>query len=716
MPPTPWTPGNYPPARRSDHIDVYQSAQWGEVHITDPYRWLEEYSDETENWITSDLSKNMDKGKLEDAFRSSMDYTKFSAPTLLDDGHWYWFCNSGLQAQAVLSRSKEAALPDFSKEDDVVGDVFFDPNLLSTDASGSAALSIYRFSRCGKYFVYGVSFLGSDFSTLYVRSTTSPLSRARRDSGVKDERFPDEIKNVKFSTLAWTKVSKGFFYQRFPARDNDDPKAKIEMSRDRNAMLYYHIVGTPQCDDLLTFGTETSEDGKYLYLLVQKSAEKKMLLWVAELDQNGFQPGIPWRKVINEFQADYTVITNEGSLLYVKTDFDAPQYKVVTIDLSTEPPKICDFISEDNDAKLFQINCANKEYFVVIYKRNVKDEIYLYSKKGDRLARLAPDFVGAATIINREKHSHFFITMTGFNTPGTIGRYDFTAPEAQRWSIYRSTRVNGLNPDDFESLQVWYDSKDGTKVPMFIVRHKSTKFDGTAPAIQYGYGGFTISVDPFFSATILKFLQIYGAILAVPNIRGGGEFGEAWHQSGIREKKVNGLDDFIAATEHLVTNKYAGAGKVAINGASNGGLLIGACVNRAPEGTFGAAVAEVGTMNLLRSLGNAWATEYGDSDNPVDFDFMYPLSPLHNLPKHKVLPPTLLMTADHDDRVVPMHAFKLASTLQHTLPLNPHPLLIRIDKRTGHGAGKPTETRIKDPADKWGFVAQSMGLLWRESD
>ncbi|KAG6809347.1 hypothetical protein H0H92_000596 [Tricholoma furcatifolium] len=745
---TPWTPNVYPPTRRSDHVDVYKSALKGEVRVPDPYQWLEEDSKETDEWTTSQevftrdyLDKNSDRQRLEDAFRSSMDYAKFSSPILYDDGRWYWFYNSGLQPQSVMYRSKGKALPDFSQGSSSDEEVFFDVrhlrshlkrrsinghnfqiNLLTSD--GTAALSIYDFSDCGKYFAYGIAYSGSDFSTIFVRSTDSPLSEASKAAGKDDERFSDVIEHVKFSSVKWSKDSKGFFYQRYPAPK--EAKDGIETRGDVDAMVYYHRLGTVQDEDILIYSDKSNpewmwsvditHDGKYIVLYTSKDTSRKNLLWVADLSENEIGPDIKWNKVIDEFQSEYHIVASEGSLLYVKTNADAPQYKVITIDLSNEKPVFADLIPEAKDANLDDIEFINNNTFVTVYKRNVKDEIYLYSKTGAQLTRLASDFVGAAALTGREGQPHFFVTMTGFDSPGTVARYDFTAPEEQRWSIYRSTQVSGLNPEDFEAQQVWYESKDGTKVPMFIVRHKSTPFDGTAPAIQYGYGGFSISINPFFSPTILMFLQTYGAILAVPNIRGGAEFGEDWHKAGIREKKHRMCRAQIR--EYLVKNKYAGAGKVAINGGSNGGLLVGACVNRAPEGTFGAAVAEVGVMDLLKfhkfTIGKAWTSDYGDPDKPEDFDFIYPLSPLHNIPTDRVLPPTLLLTADHDDRVVPMHSFKLAAALQHTLPNNPHPLLIRVDKKAGHGAGKSTEKRIQEAADKWGFVAQSLGLKWKD--
>jgi len=471
------------------------------------------------------------------------------------------------------------------------------------------------------------------------------------------------------------------------------------------------------------WGPSISElDGRYLFLSVSRDTARKNLLWVADLQENEIGPSIKWEKLINEFEAEYDVLANDGTKLYLRTNLNAPKHKVVTIDLADPKRTQVDLIPEEKDASLSDIAAVGKDKFALVYKRNVIDEIYLYSLTGEKLARIAPSFVGAAEVFGRRDRLDVFVSMTGFTNPGIIGRFDTnnfntTASVESAWSIYRTTDVKGLQPDEFSAEQVWYESKDGTKIPMFIVRHKTTKTDGTAPAIQYGYGGFSISINPSFSPAILTFLKSYGAVFALPNIRGGGEFGEEWHNAGIRERKINVFNDFISATEYLVANKIVAADKVAINGGSNGGLLVGACVNIAPQGTFGAAVAEVGVMDLLKfadfTIGKAWTADYGDPHDPQDFDFIYPISPLHNVPRDKTLPPVLLMTADHDDRVVPLHSFKLAATLQHTLPRNPHPLLIRIDKKAGHGAGKATEKRIQDAADKWGFVAQSLGLKWQ---
>lgn len=736
--PTPWTPNQYPKARRSDHVDVYKSEQHGQVSVADPYQWLEEHSKETDAWTTEQdaftrayLDKNPDRAKLEREIRTNTDYEKFGAPSLKYDGRWYWYYNSGLQAQSVLYRSKDETLPDFSKGE-LGGEIYFDPNLLSKD--GTAAIATSAFSRSGEYYAYGISLSGSDFCTIYVRRTSDPLAPGvDEDHHIK--RLSEEIRFVKFSGITWTHDSKGFFYQRFPNRESHgsatEDKAGTETTHDQDATVYYHKIGTPQSEDILVikdaehptwmWEVSVSElDGRYLYLSIVRDTARKNLLWISDLQENEIGQNMIWEKLIDEFDAEYRVIANDSTKLYILTNEDAPQYKVITIDLADPKRERKDLIPEQGDAFLDDVVAVGKDRFAIVYKRNVIDEIYLYSIDGDHITRIASDFVGAAELHGRRSLPNFFVTLTGFTNPGIVGQYNLDElDDSKKWCIYKTTKVKGLKTDEFSAEQVWYKSKDGTRIPMFIVRHESTKRDGTAPAIQYGYGGFSISINPSFSPAILTFLKSYGAVYALPNIRGGGEFGEKWHDAGIKEKKINVFNDFIAATKYLVENKIAAPGKVAINGGSNGGLLIAACVNIAPEGTFGAGVAEVGVLDLLKfadfTIGNAWVSDYGDPHNAHDFDFIYPISPLHNVPADRLLPPVLLMTADHDDRVVPLHSFKHAATLQHTVPNNPHPLLIRIDKKAGHGAGKGTEKRIQDATDRWGFVAQSMGLKWQGS-
>ncbi|KAF6762498.1 prolyl oligopeptidase [Ephemerocybe angulata] len=725
---TSWKPNSYPNARRSDHTDVYKSASKGDVVVPDPYRWMEDLdSDETDKWTAaqaaftrSHIDKYPFRKRLEDTLLANQNYERFSTPVLRDDGRWYWTYNSGLQAQPVYYRSKDSRIPDRSKGAKE-GEVFMDFNVLTED--GTASFAVEAWSDDGKYLAYGVSYSGSDTTPIYVRPLSAPLTtreQAKNDTG----RLPEVLKDVKFSGLRWTPDSKGFFYQRYPERTKGVEASGIETGGDVDAKMYYHRIGTPQSEDTLVYydkdtpnamyHLEFTYDRKYVTMSVVSDTSRRNLFWVAEYDPEfASKGGFKWNKIVNEYDAEYDIVDNDGPLFYIRTNKDAPRYKVVTIDVS-KPTKFKEFIPE-SDGSLGDVSSVNRgRNFAVVYKRNVKDEVYIYSKEGKELERLMPDFVGSMYVVARQKQDFLFVSMTGFTTPGASGRYDFNAPEGQRWSPYHTTKISELNPDEFEAQQVWYPSKDGTKVPMFIVRHKDTPFDGTAPALQYGYGGFSISLDPGFSPTVLT------QFTRVANIRGGGEFGEDWHKAGYREKKVNCFDDFIAATEYLVKNKYAAPGKVTIHGGSNGGLLVSACVLRAPEGTYGAALSDVGVHDLLRfhkfTIGKAWTSDYGNPDDPKDFDFIYPISPLHNVPPKKILPPLLLATADHDDRVVPSHSFKLAATLQYLRADNPNPILLRVDKKSGHGAGKSTKKRIEESADKYSFIAQSLGLVWKEAE
>ncbi|KAF8529233.1 prolyl oligopeptidase [Hysterangium stoloniferum] len=742
MAPSNWSPNQYPIARRADHFDTWKSEKNGDVKVHDPYIWLETYSDETEKWIDAQgavtskfLSQYPDSQKLRDSLTRNMDYVKFSAPAFKRDGRWYWYYNSGLQAQSVLYRSKTSDLPNFTDAtttDATVGEIFFDPNLLSSD--GTAAIYTTAFSHSAEYFAYAISLSGSDFSTIYVRPTSNPLAKAT-DNPLRDDpgRLPEVVRFVKFSSITWTHDNKGFFYQRYPSREEHgsatDDKAGTETTQDLDAKLYYHRIGTQQSEDILVvedpenreymFGIEVTEvDGRYLILTVSRDTSRKNLLWVADLTQNEIGPNIKWNKIIDKFDAEFGYIANDGTKFYLQTNKDAPQYRVVEIDLTDPSRNLREFIPENKDAHLGTILAVADDKFVVVYKRNVIDELYIYSSAGKEIERLAADFVGTIEVSGHRERPWFFASFMGFTTPGTKYQYDFRKPN-DAWSVYRTTQFQGLDLDEFITKQVWYNSKDGTRVPMFIVRHKDTPLDGTAPVFQYGYGGFSISIGPSFSSSILSIIKGYGLIYAVANIRGGAEFGEEWHLAGTRERKINVFDDFIAATQYLVANKVAAPDKVVINGGSNGGLLVAACINIAPEGTFGAAVAEVGVLDMLKfsqfTIGKAWTSDYGDPQAPHDFDFIYPISPMHNVQPGKKLPATLLMTADHDDRVVPLHSFKHAAVLQHAAPQNEQPLLIRIDRKAGHGAGKSTEKRIEDAVAKYGFIAQTLGLKWRDS-
>jgi len=542
----------YPPTRRSEVIDVYKSETRGEVEVPDPYQWLEATTEETHNWKTAQealmkqyLERNLNRQLLEDDIRSNTDYAKFSAPTLQADGYWYWSFNSGLQAQSVIYRSNRKS-PDFYNEDNA--EIFFDTNLLSEDGTLALHDDTCVFSQDAKFWAYGVYSCGSDVCTIYVRPTSAPF--AAKD-GVQpshnDGRLPDELRCVKFTSIVWMDDANGFLYKRYPDREALVGEGGINTGPDPSPTLYYHQLGNLQSEDTLVIKDEVhpfwywraERDGDYLIVSTLRDMSIKNLLWVTDLSKNVIGPNMVWDKLIDEFEAQYEVIAVDKPLLYIRTNMNASNYKVIIILMGGEVKESRDLISEDHDALLAEIKAVNNNNFAVVYKRNVNDEIYIFSFTGDRLIRLAPDFVGTAKLTGTRRQSWFYVTMTSFTCPGTIAQYDFSIDEeSNRWKIRRTMEVTGLIQQDFEVRQVWFPSTDGTRVPMFIVRHKLTKFDGTAPAIQFGYGGNSVSTDPWFSPFIMTFLQRYGGILAVVNIRGGGEFGEKWHLAAIKEHKV----------------------------------------------------------------------------------------------------------------------------------------------------------------------------------
>lgn len=468
------------------------------------------------------------------------------------------------------------------------------------------------------------------------------------------------------------------------------------------------------------FGAGTTDDGRFVVMSQSKDTGRSNLLWIADLHAcDNDISRLEWTKVVNEWGDYYAEIANDGTRFYFYTNSDgADKYRIVAYDLAAPEKGFVDVIPHNPDALLESVHVTDNDKLLLGYSIDTRDELHLAElSMGKRLGRVAADLVGTVgQITGRREDSEFWFSMSSFTSPTTVYRYDFTKPSGQELSTYRETVVPGLDPSEFVSEQVYYPSKDGTEVPMWIVRPKSVAKDGTAPCFQYGYGGFSISLPPSFSPARLTFLKHFGAVYAQPNIRGGGERGESWHLAGTKERKQNVFDDFQYATKYLVSEGYAHKDKVAINGGSNGGLLVAACVNQAPE-LYGAAVAEVGVLDMLRfqryTIGRAWVSDYGDADQD-GFDYLAAYSPIENVPTDKVLPPTMILTADHDDRVVPLHSFKYAAAMQHAQPDSQNPLLLRVDTKAGHGAGKSTEKQIMDAVEKYGFVAQSMGLEWKE--
>jgi prolyl oligopeptidase len=675
-------PFDYPKPRKSDQVDDYHGTK-----VPDPYRWLENPdSDETRAWIEAQnkltfnfLEKIPERKKIEERLTKLWNYEKYSSP-FKEGGRYFYFKNDGLQNQSVLYTTNSlTAQPR----------VLFDPNTLSKD--GTVALSGMAISHDGRHLAYGLSSSGSDWMEWKVREV---------ETG-KD--LSDDLKWVKFSGASWTKDNKGFFYSRY---DEPNEKTKLE---DANYFqkLYYHRMGTPQSEDILIyerkdqkewgFGGEVTEDGHYLIVSVWQGTDPKNRIFFKELQKSEAKVV----ELIPERDAAYSFIGNEGPLFWFRTDLDASRGRIIAIDTRTPDRKNWKEIIPQATETLDGASLVG-DHFIASYLKDARTQIKLFDLEGKFVREVELPGIGtAAGFGGKRKDTETFYAFTGFTAPTTIYRYDIKTGKS---TIYRQPKVD-FKPGDYETKQVFYQSKDGTRVPMFITHKKGLKLDGTNPTYLYGYGGFSVSLTPAFSIANLVWMEM-GGVYAQPNLRGGGEYGEEWHLSGTKGKKQNVFDDFIAAAEWLIANKYTSTPKLAIGGGSNGGLLVGACLTQRPD-LFGAAVPQVGVMDMLRfqkfTIGWAWVSDYGSSDNAEDFKALYAYSPLHNIKPGTHYPATFITTADHDDRVVPAHSFKFAATLQ-AAQAGPAPILIRIETKAGHGAGKPTAKVIEEIADRWGFL------------
>ncbi|MBU7583420.1 MAG: S9 family peptidase [Nostoc sp. TH1S01] len=678
----------YPATPKSEQMDNYH----GTV-VADPYRWLENPdSEETKAWIAAQNKITFDflgeipvRDKIKQRLTKLWDYEKYSTPFKEGDRYFY-FKNNGLQNQSVLYTLKTL---------DAEPQVLLDPNKLSTD--GTVALSGLSISDDGKLLAYGLSTSGSDWQEWKVRDVATG----------KD--LSDHLKWIKFSGASWTTDNQGFFYSRY-----DQPNSKTQLE-DVNyyQKLYYHKLGTPQSEDLLIyqrsdqkewgFGGGVTEDGRYLIISVWLGTDSRNLVFYKDLTN----PNAEVIELINEFEADYSFIDNDDSIFYFRTDLNAPRGKVIAIDIQKPTQSAWQEIIPQSEATLESVNILNNQ-FVADYLQDARSQIKIFDLQGAFVREVELPGVGSVGGFGGKRHdTETFYSFTSFTTPGTIYRYDMVTGKSQ---VFRQPKI-GFNPDDYETKQVFYHSKDGTKVPMFITHKKGIKLDGNNPTYLYGYGGFNVSLTPTFSVSILVWMEM-GGVYAMPNLRGGGEYGEEWHQAGMKEKKQNVFDDFIAAAEWLIANKYTKTAKLAIAGGSNGGLLVGACMTQRPD-LFGAALPAVGVMDMLRfhkfTIGWAWTAEYGSPDHPQEFKTLYAYSPLHNLKPKTAYPATLITTADHDDRVVPAHSFKFAAALQ-AAHQGDAPVLIRIETKAGHGAGKPTAKIIEEAADKWAFLVRTLDI------
>ena len=690
-------PLSYPTTRKTEQTDDYHGVQ-----VSDPYRWLEDAdSPETQAWVEAQnevtfgyLNQIPAREKIKQRLTKLWDYEKYGIPFKEGDRYFY-YKNDGLQNQSVLYTLTSL---------DAEPKVLIDPNTLSED--GTVALGGIAISEDGKLMAYGLSTSGSDWQEWKVRDVET------------GEDLSDHLKWLKFSGASWTHDGKGFFYSRY---DEPNEKSKHE---DVNyyQKLFYHKLGTPQSEDVLIcdrpdekewgFNGGVTEDGKYLIVSVWLGTAPQNLIFYKDLTA----PESSIVELINKFEAEYSFIDNEGSLFWFQTDLNAPLGRVIAIDTNNPPPsslagadsqgEFTEIIPEAAET-LAGIGLLNNQ-FIASYLKDAYTQIKIFNLDGSFVRDITLPGIGSAGGFAGKRHdTESFYAYTSFTTPNTIYRYNMLTDES---SIYRQPKVD-FNPEDYETKQIFYPSKDGTQVPMFVTHKKGLQLDGNNPTYLYGYGGFSISLTPSFSLSRLVWLEM-GGVYVTACLRGGGEYGESWHQAGTKLNKQNVFDDFISAAEWLIENKYTKPAKLAIAGGSNGGLLVGACMTQRPE-LFGAALPAVGVLDMLRfhefTIGHAWVPEYGSSKNSEEFQAIYAYSPLHNLKAGTAYPATMITTADHDDRVVPAHSFKFASALQ-AAHAGEKPVLIRIETKAGHGGGKPTAKVIEELADEWAFLVRALDI------
>jgi prolyl oligopeptidase len=614
-----------------------------------------------------------------------MNYERYSVP-FHEGGRYFYSKNDGLQNQNVWFWT-----------DSVSGTpkVLLDPNTLSKD--GTVAISGLSVSHDGKLLAYSISGAGSDWQEWHVRDVATGTD------------LSDDLKWVKFSGASWSADNKGIFYSRY----EEPNQATMMKATNYFQKLYFHKLGTPQSEDVLVYETpdhkdwqfhgHVTDDGHYLIISISEGTDPKNRVYYKDLTA----ANAPVVKLLDAFDASYGFIDNDGPVFWFQTNLNSPRSKVIAI--NTTKPEVANWktiIPEGKDA-LDGVNVVANQ-FIASYLKDAHSDIRLYDLKGKFLRNVElPGLGTAGGFGGKRTDKETFYSYTSFTSPTTIYRYDLTQSKS---TVYRQAKVD-FDPTQFETKQVFYTSKDGTKVPMFITAKKGIKLDGTNPTYLYGYGGFDISLAPSFSVANLVWMEM-GGVYAQANLRGGGEYGEEWHLAGTKLRKQNVFDDFIAAAEWLIANKYTSTPKLAIGGRSNGGLLVGACVTQRPD-LFGATLPGVGVMDMLRfhqfTIGWAWKSDYGSSENPEEFQAIYKYSPLHNLKAGVKYPPTLIVTADHDDRVYPAHSFKFAATMQEDQAADA-PVLIRIETRAGHGAGKPITKSIEELTDEFAFLVANLGM------
>jgi prolyl oligopeptidase len=679
----------YPQTRKVEHKDTYHG-----VEVTDAYRWLEEEnSADTAEWVREQnkvtfgyLETIPFRAKMKERLTTLFNYPKYSTPSRRGD-YYFFSKNDGLQNQSVLYVQKGL---------EGTPEVLLDPNKFSAD--GTAKLSTFALSRDGKYAAYGISKGGSDWQEYRVMEVAS-----RRQ-------LPDSLQWVKVSSIAWQ--GDGFYYSRYAAPE----KGKELYSKNEGHKVYYHKVGTPQSEDVLVYEDAanpqrfhtvyTTEDERFAILNISDRGKGKkgnaLFFRDAKSAEQKFAPLFP--EIGNTI---YGIVENVGDKFLVETNLNAPNGRVVLVDPRDASEKAWQEVLPERPEPLQIVSVAGGKLFAT-YLKDVTTRAYVYSLDGKLENEVKLPGLGAAGGFGGRADDKFvFYTYTSFDYPPAIFRYDIAT---RKTTLFRTPEIPGYDPAKFETRQLFFTSKDGTRVPMFVVHKKGLKLDGSNPTLLYGYGGFNSSTSPSFSALRIALLE-QGVVYASANIRGGGEYGEKWHEAGTKLKKQNVFDDFIGAAEHLIKEKYTSPAKLAIQGGSNGGLLVGAVMNQRPD-LFAVALPAVGVMDMLRfhkfTIGWNWIADYGSSDNPEEFRALYAYSPLHNLKAGTKYPATLITTADHDDRVVPAHSFKYAAALQAS-QAGDRPVLIRIDTKSGHGASNTTKA-IEQAADIYAFLLHNLGV------
>ncbi|MDQ8006123.1 MAG: prolyl oligopeptidase family serine peptidase [Pedobacter sp.] len=677
----------YPDTKKDSTTDNY----FGTI-IADPYRWLEnDTSAETKVWVDAQnkvtqnyLAQIPYRNDIKTRLTEIWNYPKESAPFKVGD--YYLFTkNDGLQNQNIWFIKKGL---------DGTEEIFLDPNKLSAD--GTAAISFLGVSNDKKYIAYSVAQAGSDWSNIYVMEMATK------------KKLADELKWTKFSGAAWK--GNGFYYSKF-----DEPAKGTDLSAaNKFQKIYYHKLGDDQKDDRLVFedktnpnlyfGASVTEDERFLTIYASAGTSGNALFY-----QDLNEPNSKISPLVEGYKNNHSIIDNDGDKLLLNTDLGAENRQVVLIDPKNPDPKYWQKIIPESKLAMEGVGTGGG-YLWATYLKDASTNITQFDYKGKKIGDVKLPAIGTVGGFGGYKDDHeFFYSFTNFTTPGTTYRYNIAKGESE---LYKKSQLK-FDTENYETKQVFYPSKDGTKVPMFIVHKKGLKLDGNNPVYLYAYGGFQVSLTPAFSLSRMLFLE-KGGIYVQPSLRGGSEYGEAWHKAGMLEKKQNVFDDFIAAAEYLIKEKYTNSSKIAISGGSNGGLLVGACMTQRPE-LFRVALPAVGVLDMLRyhkfTVGWGWGVEYGISDKKEDFDYLIKYSPLHNVKPDVNYPATLITTADHDDRVVPAHSFKFAATLQEKYKGN-NPILIRIETKAGHGAGKPTAKLIEESSDIWSFVFQNLGMSW----